>query len=244
MIGAIIQARMGSTRLPEKVLMEICGKSLLWHIITRLRQSRYIDKIVVATTLNSCDDSLVVWAKKNSIDVFRGNEDNVLGRFYECAKTYSFDNIVRVTADDPFKDPEVIDKVIETHLMNKVDFSCNNNPPTYPEGLDVEVFTFEALQKAHIACSDKFEQEHVTQYFYRNPKNFTQQCISYDEDMSDLRFTVDTKEDFEFIKTIYERLYYQKNVFLLRDILSVLKQEPELLDINSNVKRSHMYKQQ
>ena len=144
-IVAIIQARLGSTRFPEKVFANLVGKPLIWHIINRLKYSQKINTIVLATTNTGRDDELAKWAEIESVNLYRGSENNVLERFYFAAKQYSADIIVRITADDPFKEPMIIDKVIEKLLSEKLDFAYNNNPPTFPEGLDTEVFTFKAI---------------------------------------------------------------------------------------------------
>jgi len=242
MVGAIIQARTGSTRFPDKVLKELCGKPLIWHIVNRLSESRKIGRIIVATTLNRRDDILEKWAEDNKVSCFRGDENNVLDRYYQTALHYSVDTIVRITADDPFKDPEIIDDVIELFEKEDLDFAYNNHPPTFPEGLDTEVFSFESLEKAWRESTDDFEKEHVTQYFYRNPSKFRQVCLQYKRDLSYLRWTIDTSKDWEMVEEVYKRLFDIKPVFKLNDILELIEKEPYIADINLNVERSLMYK--
>lgn len=244
MIAAIIQARTSSTRLPNKVFMELCGKPLIWHVVNRLKHSEKIDKIVLATSLNKNDDPLAVWASENSIEFFRGDENNVLDRFYNAATLFSADSIVRITADDPFKDPEIIDKVIRLFKEDSLDFAYNNNPPTFPEGLDTEVFSYSALQIAWENCNDSFEKEHVTQYFYRNPSIFRQKCLRNDRNLSHLRWTIDTLKDWEMVEFVYRRLFHKKEVFLFTDILNLLEKEPFIAEINKAVERSTMFKKQ
>lgn len=241
MIAAIIQARLESTRLPNKVLSNIAGHELIWHIIERIKKSNQIDKIIVATTKNSKDDLLVEWAIKNSILSFRGSEDNVLERYYEAATHFKADTIIRITADDPFKDPEIVDQVVLYHKKTQSDVTTNNNPPTFPEGLDVEVFSYAALKIANEKSEDSFEKEHVTQYFYRNADKFKISNYSNTENLSHLRWTLDTLDDLHFAKEIYKELYVENKCFLFNDILSLLKAKPYLTDINKNVKRSAMY---
>lgn len=163
-IGGIIQARMGSTRLPGKMLIEIMGKPLIQHVIDRVSQSKRIDKLILATTNNPRDAVLVDIARKNSLDFFIGSEEDVLDRFYQAAKRFNIKIIVRITPDDPFKDPEVIDKAVEIFLNSKgkFDYVTNTLPPTYPIGLDVEVFSCYALEKAWKDAKKPSEREHVT----------------------------------------------------------------------------------
>ena len=241
MIAAIIQARLGSIRLPGKVLKKINGKPLIAQIINRLGCCKNIDNILLATTTNSIDDKLVEWCQDNGVACFRGDENNVLKRYYDAATAIKADIIVRITADDPFKDSKVIDSVINLLLQNNLDFAFNNSPPSFPEGLDTEVFTYEAIGRATQAETTDFEKEHVTQYFYHNPDKFKMQNYAYKEDISYMRLTVDTEKDFELAKILYSKLSPHGEMFYLDDILSLFKNEPGLLNINKGVKRSAMY---
>jgi len=242
MIAAIVQARMSSTRLPGKVFADIEGYPLLWHIINRIKKSKSIEKIIIATSTNAYDDKLEKWCFENGVSCFRGNENNVLERFYFSAKKFKVETIIRITADDPFKDPEIIDNVISMLKNENLDFAYNNHPPSFPEGLDTEVFTFTALEKAYLSATDPFELEHVTQYLYRNPEIFRQKNFSYKKNISNLRWTIDREKDLEMAKTVYRFLYKEKEVFLLNDILNLLVKEPWISDINADVERSSMYK--
>lgn len=242
MIVAIIQARLGSTRFPRKIFSDLAGKPLIWHVIDRLRYSRKLDNIVLATTDTGTDDELEKWALDHGIDVFRGSENNVLDRYYCAAKQFSASVIVRITADDPFKDPAIMDRVIDKLLNEQLDFAYNNHPPSFPEGLDIEVFTFGALEKARSTTADEYEQEHVTQYFYRNKPLFKQSNYTHHSDLSALRWTIDTELDYEMAKKVYDLLYKEKEIFLMDDILQVLKENPGISLINNNVARSAMYK--
>lgn len=241
-IVAIIQARLGSTRFPQKVFADLSGRPLIWHVINRLKYSKKINRIVLATTDKHTDDELAKWAEIEGINLYRGSENNVLERFYFAAKNYSADIIVRITADDPFKDPNIIDRVIEKLLQEKLDFAYNNNPPTFPEGLDTEVFTFDALEKAYFQSVDDFEKEHVTQYFYRNNDSFKQSNLSTDKNLSHLRWTIDTELDYEMTKQVYYHLYKTNEIFLMNDILKLINDKPEIAKINIDVARSAMYK--
>lgn len=244
MRAAIIQARCGSSRLPDKVFADLCGKPLIWHVVNRLKYCRRLDRIIIATTNASGDDRLAEWAEQNQVGLFRGDENNVLNRYYAAALAAGLgkgDIIVRITADDPFKEPALIDRVIGMVEQGTADFAYNNNPPTFPEGLDCEVFTFEALEKSERESSDPYEREHVTQYMYRHPELFRSENISRDGDLSYLRFTLDTPTDYEMAAEIYRHLYREGELFVLADILALFEKYPHIPAINSTVARSAMY---
>jgi spore coat polysaccharide biosynthesis protein SpsF len=242
MVSAIIQARVGSTRFPNKVFALLSEKPLIWHVINRLKWSKKINNIILATTTNPLDDTLFQWAIENNICVFRGDENDVLSRYYYAAKKFALNNtIVRITADDPFKDPEIIDKAIDILLKEKLDFVYNNNPPTFPEGLDTEVFSYAALEKAFNEAKDPFEKEHVTQYFYRHKELFKQKNISNKENISFLRWTIDTETDLKLAEFVYDKLFNENKIFLMNDILLLLDKYPDMKEINLKIKRSAMY---
>lgn len=240
-IVAIIQARMQSTRLPGKVLTDICGKPLIWHIINRVKKSKRINDYVLATSLNPADNRLAEWAVGDKVKVFRGSEQNVLARYYDAAVFSNAEIVVRITADDPFKDPVILDEVIDMLLIDNLDFAYNNNPPSFPEGLDCEVFTFQALQQAFQHAKDDFEKEHVTQYFYRHPGDFRQKNLQYHTDLSSLRWTIDTEDDLKMAKEVYESLFKESKVFGFAEILELIKKKPYIASMNKDVKRSAMY---
>lgn len=243
MIVAIIQARVGSTRLPNKIFNILAGKPLIWHVVNRLKFSKRINKVVLATTNNTKDDVLAKWAIENNVILFRGSEDNVLERFYFAAKENNASVIVRITADDPFKDPEIIDEVIGLLEDHNLSFAYNNNPPSFPEGLDTEVFTFDALEAAYRNSKEKYELEHVTQHFYRNKNVYRQMNFPNSSgDFSYLRWTIDTQTDFEMARKVYKALYKEGQIFYRDQILQLLKDNPEIAAINSDVPRSLMYK--
>lgn len=238
---AIVQARTGSTRLPGKTLLKLGEESLIWHIFKRLSYCKFVQKTVLATTTNVDDDKLVDWAKSEGVEVYRGSETNVLSRFYEAACTFNADVIVRITGDDPFKDPEVVDRVINEFFSENLDFAFNNYPPSYPEGLDVEVFSFKSLKCAFENSEDQFEFEHVTQFFYRNMNLFKTKNIPYHVDLSNLRWTIDEEVDYQMALMVYEELYKKDEIFLMKDILDLLSKKPEISEINFKVSRSLMY---
>ncbi|MFV0440863.1 MAG: cytidylyltransferase domain-containing protein [Lachnospirales bacterium] len=243
-IGAIIQARVGSTRLPEKVLKNICGKSVLDHVITRVRQSKYIDEIIIATTILDRDIAIINEAEKIGVKSFCGSEDDVLSRYYLAAKENSLDVIVRITSDCPLIDSKVIDEVVKTYLDNKYDIVTNAGSDlsqrTYPRGLDTEVFSFEALENAYKNAVEKYQREHVTPYIYENAKEVFYYKNS--TDYSKYRWTLDTEEDFEVISKIYENLYDDRNIhnFYLMDIVKLFEEKPELYDINAHIEQKKL----
>ena len=242
MIAAIIQVRTGSTRLPGKILIDIAGKPLLEHIVDRVRLSRLIDRIIIATTTNGRDQVILEMAQTWGIESYAGSEEDVLDRFYQTAKLYGAETIVRITPDDPFKDPEVIDKVISYYLGHKdnLDYVSNTLKPTYPEGLDVEVFSFDALEKAWKEAKRPSEREHVTPYIWNHPEIFRLANVENDEDLSHLRWTLDYEEDLRFVREVYDRLYHGQ-VFLMKDVLALLRAEPELAQINQGITRNAGY---
>lgn len=240
-IAAIIQIRMESSRLPGKIMLNLCNKPMIYHVCNRLKVSKWINKIIIATTDQASDNPIEEWSAQNEITCFRGNVDNVLSRYYYAANEAEAEVIVRITGDDPFKDVTIIDKVIEMLLQDDLDFAYNNFPPSFPEGLDVEVFSFAALKEAFENSTDDFEKEHVTQYFYRNPTLFKNKNYFHVEDVSYLRLTVDTQNDFELASEIYNRLYPINEFFGFEDILALKELEPNLFKINQNENRSAMY---
>lgn len=242
MLAAIIQARVGSTRLPRKVFADIQGKPLIWHVVERLKRSKYLDKIIIATTTSTSDSEIVNWAKNNGIDCFRGSEKNVLERYFRTAEHFTVDTIVRITADDPFKDYQVMDKVIEKYKSMGVDLACNNYPPTYPEGLDIEVFSMNALQQAYLKVTSDYHREHVTQYFYEMNNSISIFNLSHKRNLSYLRWTIDENKDLEMARLVYQKLYKNGKIFLMNDIVDLIHKHPEIAAVNHQVVRSHMYK--
>jgi len=241
-VVAVIQARTGSSRLPNKIFCELSGFYLLHHVIERLKPSKEINNIVVATTDTSKDNRVEDWCILNKINFFRGSEKNVLKRYYDTALMYKADIIVRVTADDPFKDYRIIDDAIKIIKKTKIDFVCNNNPISYPEGLDVEVLTMSALSKSYLNSTSTYEQEHVTQYIHRNKNLFKTFNIKSSKNLSHYRWTLDTMKDYFFVKEVYDNLYDKDALFLTEDIYKLLDKKPFLLEINKDVPKSTLYK--
>lgn len=241
-VNAIIQARCGSTRFPNKVFTEIDGKPLLWHVVNRLKYATKIDEIIIATTINSLDDAIDKWCFENSIHCYRGSENDVLNRYYNASKLFPSDVVVRITADDPFKEPAVIDKVIDTYLLGCYDYVTNNYPPSFPEGLDCEVFSSKLLDEMEAKADDSFEREHVTQYVFRHMGEFSIANVSSKNNLSKHRWTIDTVDDLNMVKAVYEHRVRKDGILLMDEILEILEKYPEINLINSNVIRSAMYK--
>lgn len=242
-VNAIIQARCGSTRFPNKVFALIDGKPLLWHVVNRLKYATKIDDIIVATTISEKDDKIEEWCKENNVHCFRGSEENVLNRYYSASEAFPSDYVVRITADDPFKEPKVIDAVVTKLMEEGYDHVTNNLPPSFPEGLDCEAFKKSALDRSEREAETAFEREHVTQYIYHHPEIFKIGNVSNPENLSYLRWTVDKDVDFEMVKAVYaHRNPANKGILLMDEILEILKANPEIEKINSEVERSAMYK--
>lgn len=242
-VNAIIQARCGSTRFPNKVFALIDGKPLLWHVVNRLKYATKIDDIIVATTVSEKDDKIEQWCKENNVYCFRGSEENVLNRYYSASEAFPSEYVVRITADDPFKEPKVIDAVITKLIEEGYDHVTNNLPPSFPEGLDCEAFKKSALDRSEKEAETAFEREHVTQYIYHHPEIFKIGNVSNPENLSYLRWTIDKDVDFEMVKAVYaHRNPANKGILLMDEILEILKANPEIEKINSEVVRSAMYK--
>jgi spore coat polysaccharide biosynthesis protein SpsF (cytidylyltransferase family) len=239
-ISAIIQARCNSTRLKNKVLADIDGKPLIGRIVDRVKQSEMIDRVIIATTTSPHDDSLMEWCKHNGIEGFRGSEFNVLERYYQCAMFYKSNIVVRITADDPFKDPVIIDYAINKLIEGNYDYVSNTIKPTFPEGIDVEVYRFRALELAFKNATLNSEKEHVTPYIWKNNK-FALLNFENEEDLSDLRWTIDYSEDLEFARAVYKKMRNKKKHFLMKDILDLLGEHPELSIIQKDVVRNEGY---
>ena len=233
MIGLIVQARMGSSRLPGKVMMQIDGKNpLLYYAIKQNKVSKYGKNLVIATTTKPEDDIIEEYAKKNNIMIFRGSSENVLDRYYQCAKKFSFDIIIRITADNPLIDPTIVDLAIEKFNSDSFDYLTNTRKRSFPYGTEVEVFTFSALEKAWKNSTEPFELEHVTPYFYNNPEQFKIFDLINREDLSSFRWTIDGVNDLKLVKILISKI--QKRPILMNHIVKILKDEPELIKINKN----------
>lgn len=235
-IVAIVQARMSSRRLRGKVLKPLGKKTVLEHLIDRLSQAKLIDQIVIATSTNPQDDVLANFCNERDLSYFRGDENNVLARFYYCAVTFSADVIVRVTSDCPLVDPSIVDQTIKLLIDNKSDYSANNLIRTFPHGLDVEVISFRALSISFKEAMDEFELEHVTQFVRHRPKRFKLENLKSKENLKHLRVTLDYPSDYELLKIIFESLGDNANYSMLRAFFA---EQPELVTVNLDALREH-----
>jgi spore coat polysaccharide biosynthesis protein SpsF len=236
---AIIQARMGSTRLPGKTMMEVCGHPLLWHMLERLRHSKLIDKIVIATTLNSNDDLIENKAKEWGYEVYRGSENDLLDRYYQAAKLYGADPVIRLTSDCPLIDPKIVDNVISE--FKKGGYDLVKTDDTYPNGLDTYIYSFKALEKAWKEAKLPSEREHVGPYVINHPELFKVKSLSYPQNLSHMRWTIDEDKDYELIKFIFEHLFKKNEMFYTNDILALYRDHPEIANINSGIIRDEGY---
>ena len=206
MVVAIIQARMGSTRLPGKILMDIGGETMLARVVRRVQRATMLDQVVVATTFLPSDDVTALECERLDVPVYRGSELDVLGRYYWTAKKYQAEVVVRITADCPLIDPEIIDQVVLAFLKSRPDFASNTIIRTYPRGLDVSVMSQAALTRAWKEARRAYDSEHVTSYIYQNPNIFRLLPVVGEVDYSNHHWTVDTQEDLDFVRGIYARL--------------------------------------
>ena len=236
-IVAIIQARMGSTRLPGKVLKDLAGQPMLVRVVNRTCRAKTLDTVVVATTVQSRDQAIVQLCERRGWLYFQGSEDDVLDRYYQAALAFNAEAIVRITSDCPLIEPEIIDKVVSEFLSHypDVDYVCNVLPRTFPRGLDVEVMSFEALKRAWHEDNNPAWREHVTQYIQRHPEIFRIRNVASEENYSHMRWTVDTPEDLTFVRKIYE--YFGHDNFSWKDVLRLLKLHPEWLEINQHIQQ-------
>lgn len=240
-VVAIVQARLGSSRLPGKTLEILFDKPLLGHILERIAAARTIDHIVVATTTSGIDDALIPVAEHFGASVFRGSENDVLDRFFLASLRFGDSTIVRVTADDPFKDPEVIDYAVNLRRKLNIDYCSNTLKPSYPEGIDIEVFSSSALEKAHIHARLPSEREHVTPYIWKRSTEFSVHNFSAPTDLSHLRWTIDYAADLEMARAVYRHLYPRKRIFLMEDILALAQEKPDLFHDAQQIVRNEGY---
>jgi spore coat polysaccharide biosynthesis protein SpsF len=241
MILGILQARTSSTRLPGKVLKPILGVPMLLRQVERVRKSRLMDDLVVATSDDISDSEIEELCINNQISCFRGKINDVLDRFYQAAKLYNPDHVVRLTGDCPLIDPEIIDRIIAFHLDSDFDYTSNTLEPTFPDGLDAEVFRFSCLKEAWEKAKLTSQREHVTPYIYDSSNHFKLGSFKNKVDLSGFRWTVDEALDFELITCIYESLYPKNPNFNTDDILALLNERPELKNYNTRYGRNEGY---
>ncbi len=239
-ILAIIQARASSTRLPEKVLLPLLGKPMLERQIDRVKRSKRIDRIIVATSTNNSDDLIDELCQEIDILCFRGSLEDVLDRYYSAAKESQPEHVVRITGDCPVIDHEVIDEVISLHLKSKADYTSNTINPTYPDGLDVEVMKFTSLKEAWEKAELASEREHVTPYIKKQEK-FKKVNLENNEDLSSVRLTVDEQVDYDVIKFIYDSLFLKNDDFNLDDIMILFRDNLDKMSLNQEIVRNEGY---
>ena len=241
-VVAITQARMTSTRLPGKVLCTVLEKPLLEYHLERVLRSRRVDQVVTATTTNDADEPIVELCRRLSVPCFRGPEDDVLARYHAAALAYGADAVVRVTSDCPLVDPAVIDRTIATFVDNRdcVDYVSNRLKPSYPLGMDTEVFSFAALDQARAGARKPAEREHVTPFIWMRPNRYRLMNVAYGHDESRHRWTVDTPEDFELIRRILEAIYPTNPEFTLADCLALVARHPDWQALNRHVRQKEV----
>jgi spore coat polysaccharide biosynthesis protein SpsF len=250
---AVIQARMGSTRLPGKVLMPMLERPLLYYIVERLKRVISIDQIVIATSEYSKDDAIEAFCRSNRLMVFRGSEEDVLDRFYTAAKFARADVVIRITADCPLIDPVLIQRLIRCFEKSKADYyslgtgapaAHKNNAMRYPDGLDTEIFTMHALTDAWLNATEGMHREHVTPYIWKNDTKFRIGMLMCDEgDFSNYRWTVDNVEDYRLIRWIYEELYDGNPSFGMHEVLDLLHSNPSMMQVNGHLIGKEGYEQ-
>lgn len=239
---AIIQARYGATRLPGKVLLEVLGKSILEHETDRVRKAGTVEGIIIATTAQKDDLPIAETAQRLGFKVYRGSEEDVLDRYYKAASFFKIEHIVRITADCPLIDPDIIDQVVKRYFESGADYCANTFRETYPDGQDVEVFSFKTLKTAWENANLASEREHVTPYIRKHADKFKLVSVDNPIDLSRKRWTLDEKADFTFIKTVFEALYPEDPDFHMEDVIRFLSDNPEVEDINGDIMRNEGYK--
>lgn len=235
-IVAVVQARMGSSRLPGKVLKDLAGESVLARVVQRLHRSSLISEVVIATSASAGDRAVLREAERLNVRCFRGSEADVLDRFYQAARVFHADVVVRITSDCPLIDPEVTDKTVRAFMKEQPDYASNGLERTYPRGLDTEAMTADALARAWRKANEPHQREHVTPFLYEHPELFRILSVRSDSDYSAHRWTLDTAEDLDFIRAVYKR-FGNGGDFSWRDVLQLVEREPALSELNSHVQQ-------
>jgi spore coat polysaccharide biosynthesis protein SpsF len=238
-VVAIIQARMGSTRLPGKVMKDLAGETVLARVVERVRRAGEIEEVIIATTHQAEDDSIVDECRRLKVRGFRGEVNDVLDRYYRAAKEAKAEAIVRITSDCPLIEPEITDKTVRAFLERRPDYASNVLKRTYPRGLDTEIMTWEALDRSWREARESYEREHVTPYIYENPEQFALHSVFGETDYSALRWTLDAPEDLAFLRAVYERM--ENECFSWRDVLALLDREPGLIELNRHISQKALH---
>jgi spore coat polysaccharide biosynthesis protein SpsF len=231
---AIIQARMGSSRLPGKVLKDIAGKTMLARVVGRVRLSEALDEVVVASTTEAEDMAIVRESERLGVPAFRGSRDDVLDRYYQAAKAYKAEAVVRITSDCPLSDPDIVDATVAAFRNTGVDYASNTVERTFPLGLDVEAVSLRSLRAAWEGAKKSYERSHVTPYIWQHPDRFRLYQLKAEADHSGHRWTVDTEADLAFVRGVYARLG-DPSGFRWRDVLELVSQDPSLEDLNRHI---------
>jgi spore coat polysaccharide biosynthesis protein SpsF len=236
---AIIQARMSSTRLPGKVLADISGQPMLAYVVNRAKKAQTLDRVVVATAVDQANQPIVDFCQQADIVCYQGSENDVLDRYYQTARNLDATVVVRLTADCPLLDPQIIDRVVNVFHSGNYDYVSNALKPTYPDGLDTEVFSFQTLEFAWREAKLKSEREHVTSFIYKHVDRFRLFNVEHDVDLSAQRWTVDEPADLELVRAIYR--YFKTRDFGMNQIVALLQQYPTLQAINAGFERNEGY---
>ena len=239
-IVATIEARMASSRLPGKILKPILGKPTLERLVERVKRSKLVQDIVVATTDMVSDDETEAACKRMNVHFYRGSSEDVLDRVLKAAKAFQADTIVELTGDCPLIDPKIIDSVIQHYLDNQYDYVSNVLVRTFPRGMDTQIFSLKVLDEVNKLTQDPADRENVSLYIYEHPEKYKLGNVTASSDIlkrPDLRLTVDTQEDFELINEIYTRLYPSKPDFLLSDIIQLIERTPHLKELNKHIQQ-------
>ena len=239
-IVAMIQARMGSTRLPGKVMRDLGGDTVLARVVRRVERSEEIERVIVATSDAESDEMIVKECRRLGVDCFRGSEDDVLDRYYQAAKSLSPDVVVRITSDCPAIDPEIVDKTILAFRKARADYGSNALERTYPRGLDNEVMTLAALERCWKEARHPYQRAHVTPYVYENPSLFRMVSVKGDADYSQHRWTLDTADDLDFLRALYGQLG-NRDDFSWREALAVVEDKPALAEMNRHIAQKALH---
>jgi spore coat polysaccharide biosynthesis protein SpsF (cytidylyltransferase family) len=240
-VFALIQARTGARRLSNKVLLDLGGKTVLEHVISRVNRAKTINEAVVVTTVSKEDLKIVELVSQKGIRVLCGSEDDVLDRYYQAARLLNAQHIVRITADCPVIDADVIDQVVNYYFKSKADYCSNALSQTFPDGLDVEVFSFDALAKAWKNTRLSSEREHVTPYIRNHQQMFKVVSVDHPVNLGAHRWTLDEKKDYMFLKELFDGLYRKNTYFGMNDILRFLEKNPKIININAAITRNEGY---
>lgn len=239
----IIQARMGSTRLPGKVLMNLGHKPVIQHVIERAGAIVGVSRVVLATSTSSADDALTKFCESLGVPVFRGSEDDVLDRYYQAARQWPADLLMRVTGDCPLLDPLESGKVLRRLIDAEADYASNCRPPTFPDGLDTEAMTFAALERTWREATLKSEREHVTLHIANHPERFHMEVVRNAEDLSDCRLTLDEEADYQLLSEVFRILERKGQFGHLGEVMAILRENPQLTEFNMLIERNEGLKE-